>query len=211
VSEPWPRAGNKRWVGGVEEIAQAVASDVVSRSHFESGGRDSSIRDVTSAMRSGSPNQMHANNPFVLTIVVCAAISVAERAEAAIGQSAESITADRQALSAAQSTKVTGNGFEVHEYQSHHTSVREYLSSSGEVFAVAWNGYVHPDLRVLLGAYAGEYQAALAGRPRVRGQRQRHLESQHLVVETWGHMRNLQGRAYAPGLLPPGVNVDAIR
>ena len=32
-----------------------------------------------------------------------------------------------------------------------------------------------------------------------------------VVVEKWGHMRNLQGRAYAPALLPPGVSSDEIR
>jgi hypothetical protein len=37
------------------------------------------------------------------------------------------------------------------------------------------------------------------------------LKANNVVVEKWGHMRNLQGRAYAPALMPQGVSVDEIR
>jgi len=89
--------------------------------------------------------------------------------------------------------------------------VREYLSPSGQVFAVAWDGLTHPDLAVLLGTYADEYRAASRETPRVRGQRNRRVEAPHVVVEMWGHMRHLQGRAYAPSLVPPGVDLDEIK
>ena len=138
-------------------------------------------------------------------------LAVAAPAFGAIGQSAESIATDRQLLSAARLSTAAHQGFEVHEYQSRGTAVREYLSPSGQVFAVAWNGYSHPDLAVLLGDYVAEYRAALNATPLARGRRQRHVTTQHLVVDTWGHMRNLQGRAYAPDLVPPGVNIDEIR
>jgi len=31
------------------------------------------------------------------------------------------------------------------------------------------------------------------------------------VVETWGHMRAMRGRAYVPALVPAGVALDEIR
>jgi hypothetical protein len=32
-----------------------------------------------------------------------------------------------------------------------------------------------------------------------------------VVVERWGHMRDLHGRAYLPALLPDGVTVDDLQ
>jgi hypothetical protein len=43
------------------------------------------------------------------------------------------------------------------------------------------------------------------------GRRHVTVKTDSVVVEKWGHMRNLQGRAYAPALIPKGVNVDEIK
>jgi len=37
------------------------------------------------------------------------------------------------------------------------------------------------------------------------------VRTDRVVVEKWGNMRNLQGRAYAPALIPPGVSIDEIK
>ena len=68
-----------------------------------------------------------------------------------------------------------------------------------------------PDLTPLLGSYAGEYQEALGRTARKYGERHLQVKAAHVVVQKWGHMRNLQGRAYAPDLVPAGVTVDEIR
>lgn len=88
-------------------------------------------------------------------------------------------------------------------------TVNEYLSSNGTVFAVSWRGPRPPDLAQLLGSYFAEFQTAAASPHPQR----RHLfiQTENLVVETGGHMRDLRGRAYLPTLLPPGVSADEIQ
>ena len=88
-------------------------------------------------------------------------------------------------------------------------AVNEYVAPNGTVFAVSWRGPRPPDLSQLLGSYFAEYQTAAAAQP---AQRQRLLlQTEHLVIETSGHMRDLRGRAYVPALLPPGVSADEIQ
>jgi nitroreductase len=103
------------------------------------------------------------------------------------------------------------NLYSVHEIQSGGVTVREYVSSSGLVFGLAWNGRVHPELGALLGSYKAEYQDGLKASPRKKGQRAHAVRGARVVVEKWGHMRNLKGRAYDPALLPAGVKADEIK
>ena len=134
------------------------------------------------------------------------------RVWAALGESVESVSSDRKALSAVQHSAAARNGYTVQELESDANSVREYVSSSGVVFAIAWNGLSNPDLSSLLGSYAGEYRQALQQSPRKPGHGSSlQVKTDGVVVERWGHMRNLQGRAYAPALIPPGVSVDEIK
>ncbi len=144
-------------------------------------------------------------------IALWAAFAPAYAALAALGESADSVAVDRVALNAERQAKTERKGYTVHEMQSPSVSVREYSSPSNVVFAIAWNGMVHPDLDQLLGRYAAGYKQALRKEQRNPGRRSsRRMETDTIVVETWGHMRNLQGRAYVPGLIPPGVNIDEI-
>jgi hypothetical protein len=141
-----------------------------------------------------------------------AALGTAQQAQAGLGESADSVASDRKALSAVQRATTAHNGYTVHEFASDATVVREYVSPSGIVFGIAWNGLTYPDLTPLLGSYASEYQAALRQTPRRPGLRRYHtVETDRIVVQKWGHMRNLQGRAYAPALIPPGVSIDEIK
>lgn len=139
-----------------------------------------------------------------------AIFATAYRTQAMLGESTDSVKSDREALSAEWSAITVRNGYTVHEIESDSTTVREYVSPSGVVFAIAWNGLVHPDLTHLLGSYASEYQRALKQTPRQPDRRRLRVKSDGVVVEKWGHMRNLQGRAYLPALIPPGVSVDEI-
>ncbi|HXC41303.1 MAG TPA: DUF2844 domain-containing protein [Burkholderiales bacterium] len=90
------------------------------------------------------------------------------------------------------------------------TQVREYLSTAGVVFGVAWSGPFKPDLRQLLGPHfdtmiARQAGHLHAGRPALRQQ------ESDLVVESAGHTRNFIGHAYLPGALPPGVSPEDIQ
>jgi hypothetical protein len=149
---------------------------------------------------------------LALGLGLCMAIVAAvQHAEAVLGESVESVESDRRVLSAVRGATTVRDGYTVHEVSSGATAVREYVSPAGIVFAVAWTGVAHPDLTLLLGSYAGEYENALERTPRKRGQRALRVQAERVVVEKWGHMRNLQGRAYAPDLIPPGVSIDAIK
>ena len=147
-----------------------------------------------------------------LGLIVSAVISTAAHvADAALGESADSIASDRMSLSAVRgAAKVLGN-YTIQTIESDSATVREYISPSGLIFGVAWNGLIHPDLTQLLGSYAGEYQKVLRQTQHKAGRRSIRVKTGHIVVEKWGHMRNLQGRAYVPALIPQGVAVDEIK
>ena len=130
---------------------------------------------------------------------------------ATLGGPADSVESDRKAFSAVSGAASVKNGYTIREIDYNGNVVREYVSSSGVVFAVAWNGIRHPDLTTLLGSYADQYRQALQNRQRRPGARSLSVKSDGVVVEKWGHVRNLQGRAYAPDLIPPGVNIDEIK
>jgi hypothetical protein len=147
---------------------------------------------------------------FLVLVLLAAFFATTYRALATLGESTDSVKSDREALSSVRSTITVRNGYTVHEIESDSTTVREYVSPSGVVFGIAWNGLVHPDLTQLLGSYAGEYHEALQQTPRQPDRRRLRVKSDGIVVEKWGHMRNLQGRAYVPALIPPGVSIDEI-
>ena len=91
------------------------------------------------------------------------------------------------------------------------TSVREYATLAGQVFAVSWRGPVLPDLSNLLGDYFNAFKletdkARLAGR---RGSPVT-VERDGLIISSKGRMRNFFGYAYAPTLIPTGVNIKDV-
>jgi hypothetical protein len=148
---------------------------------------------------------------FLSLVILAAAFATVPGVQAALGESADSVDLDRKALSAVRGVTTVRNGYTVHAIESASAVIREYISSSGVVFGIAWNGMLHPDLTQLLGSYTSEYREALQQTPRNPGQRRLQVKTDRLVVQKWGHMRNLQGRAYAPALIPPGVSIDEIK
>jgi len=150
-----------------------------------------------------------------LTVLILVLLAVTwcspRQAEATLGEGSASLAKDRKALSSTKSTSLSQANYTVQEITSDATLVREYLTASGVVFGVAWNGLVHPDLTTLLGSYASEYQVARSQTKHGHGQRHLRVRASRVVVETWGHMRNLRGRAYLPALLPEGVSFDEIK
>ena len=128
---------------------------------------------------------------------------------AALGGTAASVEADRaqfqgtvQSIAAAQYTVqeiTTSTG----------TLVREYVSPSGTVFAIAFNGPKFPDFKQLLGDYYGQLvqawpQAHVRHAPLV-------IQQDNFVLQVGGRMRAFHGVAYLPGLVPAGVSAEEIR
>jgi len=134
-----------------------------------------------------------------------------QSAHAALGGDTGSISTDRKVLQAVHRATTDHKGYTVEEVVSDATVIREYVSPSGIVFGIAWNGYAHPDLSQLLGSYWGEYSVAQQRITRKFGRKRQQLVTDNIVVEHWGHMRNLQGRAYVTSLIPTGVNIDEIK
>lgn len=142
---------------------------------------------------------------FVMTL------SSGQSARAFLGGKADSVGTDQQALKTVQRATTALKGYKVEEVVYEATSVREFVSPAGIVFAIAWNGYVHPELTQLLGSYWGEYAAVRQKAVRKSGSRRQKLATDNIIVEKWGHMRNLHGRAYVPALVPEGLSIDEIK
>jgi hypothetical protein len=144
-------------------------------------------------------------------VLLAGTLALPRQAQATLGEGVDSVAKDRRAMSAAKGVVTSRNNYTVHEVTSAATTVREYINASGVVFAVAWTGMVFPDLNSLLGSYASEFRDAKRRSPRKHGQKQLKVRGERVTVETWGHMRNLQGRAFLPAMLPEGVTVNEIK
>ncbi|ABC38407.1 DUF2844 domain-containing protein [Burkholderia thailandensis] len=93
------------------------------------------------------------------------------------------------------------------------TTIREYATRAGLVFAYTWDGPTSPNLRQLLGERFSTYQShavSTDARPRVSLHAGRVAQSD-FVVEAGGRMRAYVGRAWLPGAVPSGVSIDDLR
>jgi hypothetical protein len=149
--------------------------------------------------------------PFTLVVLVTCFVA-GRQSEAALGESAALPGADKQELSVRQYPATAYGRYTVRETKSASSVIREYASPAGVVFAIAWNGRVHPDLTQILGVYDTEYKDALSHVVRKPGSRRAFkLSTPQIVVEKWGHMRDQHGRAYVTSMVPSGVNIDDLK
>jgi hypothetical protein len=141
----------------------------------------------------------------IVLMVLCGTLP----AFATLGEDASSVTADQAHLKA--SVRLLPHQFySVQEMQTPSgTTVRQFVSPAGTVFAVSWQGSA-PDLQQLLGTYFDEFESAATSEPSRRG-RGMHLDNGDLVVDTGGHMRFVVGRAFLRSKLPAQVTSDDIR
>lgn len=89
------------------------------------------------------------------------------------------------------------------------TTVREFASANGVVFAVAWRGPVLPDLNELFGNYFKSFRVE-SERIRASGRRASTLnvDFEGLLVQSSGRMRDFFGYAFVPTLVPQGVVIN---
>jgi hypothetical protein len=91
------------------------------------------------------------------------------------------------------------------------TTIDEYASSTGQIFAYKWHGPTMPDLPALLGSYNASYRAGAAAQ--ASGGRDLHalrVARPDVVVEVGGQMRSYVGSAWLPAALPAGVTPDEL-
>jgi len=103
-----------------------------------------------------------------------------------------------------------GSLYRIRETQVNGNTIREYVSPSGVVFAISWNGITTPDLGPLLGSYFPEFDAAAAGQRRLKGRHPVAVQTSNVIVLKGGKMRNRFGRAYVPSLMPAGLTIEDI-
>lgn len=131
---------------------------------------------------------------------------------ASLGGDTASIEADQIHLQGTRKM-IAAQNYTVHEIQAPGGAVvREYVSSSGKVFAVAWHGPWPPDLHQLLGSYSEQYVQAVKAQSGTRmGRRPLIVEQPGLVVHAGGHPRAFAGMAYVPENLPQGLRAEDIQ
>jgi hypothetical protein len=89
---------------------------------------------------------------------------------------------------------------------------REYLTTGGEVFGIAWSGPFQPDLQNFMGSDVfAEYGTALQAlhAQGLRGPVNTTFDG--VVVQVGGHMGHFVGRAYVVDLVPTGVDPSVIQ
>ena len=140
-------------------------------------------------------------------------LCVGTPAFAALGGDVTSIDADRVHAKGALMRITQADRYAMHEIRSAAgTSIREYVSSSGKVFAVVWQGPYLPDFQQLFGAYFSQYQAASERARRARrGRGPLSFQDGDLVVQMGGHQRSFSGVAYVTSLMPAGVDASVIQ
>jgi len=142
-----------------------------------------------------------------ITVTFCVA-AMTLSAFASLGGDVSSIEAD-QADMKAQRRVTRMSVYSVHEMQAPSGNVvREYISSDGRVFAVAWQGQSLPNFQQVLGSYYSQFMSNV---PRRRTHGPVTIQQPGLVVQSGGHMRALTGRAYVPEMVPSGVKVEDIK
>jgi hypothetical protein len=92
------------------------------------------------------------------------------------------------------------------------TTIHEYATADGLIFAYTWQGPTMPDLHRLLGAYLASYRVKADAQREERGSLHASRVAQpDVVVDSGGQMRSYVGRAWLPGVLPPGVSPAELR
>jgi len=147
-----------------------------------------------------------------LALVAAVSMLTTMPTSASLGGDASSVQTDQVRIQGAVMRVTSRDRYQIHEMRAPAgTNVREYVSSAGKVFAVAWDGPVMPDLRQVLGTYFDAYIQAADARLRKRaGHGPFRIEEPGFVVEQSGHPRAFAGRAYVPQLMPLGVDADGI-
>jgi Protein of unknown function (DUF2844) len=145
--------------------------------------------------------------------LLCLGLCSSAPAWAVLGEGVGSVQADQLQLSATRRMARTLDGDVQLLTWADGSSIRQYLTPSGRVYAVAWNTRSKPRLDRLFGVH---FVAYVEGARQLQQQRAgvRHqavIEQGDLVVESSAHLHAHTGRAWLRSLLPSAKARDAIR
>ena len=137
-------------------------------------------------------------------------LALAFPAWAALGDNVTSVNNDKAHMKGTLRSVATQH-YVKHEIQVPSGQVvREFVSPSGSVFGVAWEGPFQPDLHQLLGSYFEPVKQAVTAQQR-HGHGPIFVETSGFVFQQGGHARSFHGRAYVPAMVPQGVDVTEIQ
>ena len=130
---------------------------------------------------------------------------------AGLGDDVKKVNEDKMNLQS-KSLKITSKeNFSVYEIEAPEYKIREYVSSDKKVFAVAWSGLSHPELKQVLSSYYDEYTSVAQKQKRTHGQRFRVVKSKNVTLVISGHIRNLKGKVFLHSNLPRGLAAHEIK
>lgn len=160
-----------------------------------------------------SPTTKTPERAAVRLAVAAACACAGAPAQAALGDAAVSIEADRLQMRATrQATRATLQGSVQEIRLADGSSIRQFVSARGIVYAVAWSTRVKPDFAQLLGQHAGTFEAGVAPAASQPGlKRSVTVDQGDVVVVSSGRPGAFVGRAWLKSELPAGVATDAIR
>jgi hypothetical protein len=129
---------------------------------------------------------------------------------AVLGEPESSVGADRQIMRGQVRDEVH-EGYRLHQITDASGGVvREYISPSGTVFGISWQGPFVPNMQQLLGTYFtylrqyAQSQTGHHGGPLI-------IQNDKFVFTSSGHMRWRQGHAYVPSLLPTNLTPEVVQ
>jgi Protein of unknown function (DUF2844) len=156
--------------------------------------------------RPHNPSTLHLLIP---ALVLAVTLTVPKAAHAALGAMVDSVARDETMLKGVDLVTPIAN-YDLHEIKAATgTTVREYVSRQGTVFAVNWEGRNTPDLQQLLGDSYARYLAE------ARAHRSSHhllsINTPDLVASVLHLQRSSIGHVHVPALVPVGVAVADLR
>jgi len=90
-------------------------------------------------------------------------------------------------------------------------TIKEFIDSTGIVYAVRWDGAMLPDINALLGEYFPEYKIAIATTPYRVPRRHLKADSGNLSIRQFGHPGALSGLIYLKNRLPANVQPEDLK
>lgn len=161
---------------------------------------------------------MKPRTPALRWMLFCLALMAnahPELAHGSLGASADSIESDRLALQAERGVEQDHGSFKTTEMKAGEVSVRQFVDSGSQVFAVVWNGEKDdsqsPTIDVLLGKYAAMFRSYQADHPRKNPRAAyRKVTVGPVVMEFWNTVKVRKARAYLAGRIPDGLDIDQI-
>ena len=131
---------------------------------------------------------------------------------AALGQTVASVATDQAKFQMRRQIRQAQN-YSVHIMTDDNgTVINEFVSATGTVFGVSWQGSVIPDLSQLLGTHFSTFQSQVLSESKIRARRRGAVvRNGNLIVESGGHPRDFSGRAYLSDQLPSGVTQEVIQ